>query len=71
VTIPRAELVRFSRDLARVAANMGALPNGRSVPTPMLAHSSRSVMIWNSSSAPRGVDPDVAQLIKQEKVQTA
>jgi len=41
MTIPRAELVRFSRDLAHVAANMCALLNGRSVPMSMLALSSR------------------------------
>jgi hypothetical protein len=31
----------------------GALLNGRLVPIAMEARSSRSVMIWNSSSAPR------------------
>src|SRR5918995_118152 len=44
--------------------------NGRVGPTLMLARSSRSVMIWKSSSAP-GVDLDVAQLVEQQQVQSA
>src|SRR5262249_41169895 len=50
---------------------MCALLNGRWVAMPMEARSSRSVMIWNSSSAPRGVELDVAEFVEQQQVQAA
>ncbi len=37
----------------------------------MEARSSRSVMTWNSSSAPRGVELDVAKLVQQQQVEAA
>ena len=41
-------------DEAGVGEDGSPLLNGRLVPIAMEARSSRSVMIWNSSSAPRG-----------------
>ena len=43
--------------------------NGRFVPMPIEARSSRSVMIWNSSSAPRGSIWTYPSFIEQEQVE--